>query len=329
MIMLQSTPAQTDNYSHDQLGEITTPYPQRFDENKPSLYDPDRYLLESASAEQKVVKIGTVLVRGASIQYLPLIQPHMEVGWWELTGNVGELVGKVKEGIPTYCKLKGIHTQSTLLPKNGPMITADRITFNKLEIHEVVWVKSRDEIITIRENIMGLIDKADGHYRNRDCSSAFPLYNQAKNLAQEYLPNTISYAVLKRIKECEDFYYLGIGRTAFDESEDYTRFLVRLASDSNYMAIGLNYELNKVADVSYYKVKIYDLLVHTLIGLSERDKSEVEQLLLTRLLEDLEEVTQLPAQLQMLELYENMLQPFCSNQTMKQLEDLRNQIKNN
>ena len=78
-----------------------------------------------------------------------------------------------------------------------------RDVYYTFTVDEIVWIKSVNEIMAIKQRIDNEVKIADGFYENNQCTEAQIHYDEAKSLARTFLPNSVSYAVLERADQCQ------------------------------------------------------------------------------------------------------------------------------
>lgn len=196
--------AADNTYQEDALGTIGNPLRQELDAD-PSLVEPlDRFEDQVEPGKEKVVKVGIILLKEEKLFFSPLIQQSMAFEWWTLTGKTSELKNNLDQGVQTYCKLKGSREMTRRLHRKRESATMGfRDVYYTFLVEEILWVKSKEEILDIKRRIDDAIAQADGYYENRQFAKAYPHYNKARELGVKYLPNAVSYSVLERASQCE------------------------------------------------------------------------------------------------------------------------------
>ncbi len=190
-------------YQEDALGTIGNPLRQELDADPSLVESMDRFEDQVEPGKEKIIKVGIILLKEEKLFFSPLIQQSMAFEWWTLTGKTSELKRKLHQGIQTYCKLKGSREMTRRMHRKREAATMGfRDVYYNFRVDEILWVKSKDEIIEIKRRIDHAIAQADGHYENRRFAEALPHYHKAKELAIKYLPNTVSYSVLERASQC-------------------------------------------------------------------------------------------------------------------------------
>jgi hypothetical protein len=191
-------------YQEDALGTIGNPLRQELEADPALVESMDRFEDQVESGQQKIIKVGIILLKEENLLFSSLIQQSMAFEWWTLTGETSALKSKLLPGVQTYCKLKGSREMTRRMHRKRESATMGfRDVYYTFMVDEVIWVKSIDEIMAIKQRIQKAVLLADGHYENKRFVQALPHYNEAKTLAQEYLPNAVSYAVLERATRCE------------------------------------------------------------------------------------------------------------------------------
>ncbi len=193
-----------DVYQEDALGTIGNPLRQELDAD-PSLVEPlDRFEDQVEPGKKKIIKVGIILLKAEKLFFSPLIQQSMAFEWWTLTGKTLGLKRNLHQGVQTYCKLKGAREMTRRMHRKRESATMGfRDVYYTFLVEEILWVKSKDEIMDIKRRIDHAIVQADGYYENRQFTEALPHYNKARELALKYLPNAVSYSVLERASQCE------------------------------------------------------------------------------------------------------------------------------
>lgn len=159
----------------------------------------------------KVIKVGMITRKEGKIYYMPLVQNPMAFEWWTLTGKTEELIGKLIENKPGYCKLKGIQEMTKVLHrKRKTSIMGYRDVFYTFAIEDILWIKSKEEILRVKVEIDELIKEADTHFRTEQYEEALPLFERARSLAKEFLPNAVSFGVLEKEKRCREISFITI-----------------------------------------------------------------------------------------------------------------------
>jgi hypothetical protein len=196
--------AAEDAYQEDALGTIGNPLRQELDADPSLVESLDRFEDQVESGKEKVIKVGIILLKEEKLFFSPLIQQSMAFEWWTLTGKTQELNQMLPQGVQVYCKLKGSREMTRRMHRKRESATMGfRDVYYTLMVDKILWVKSQDEILDIKRRIDNAVVAADVHYENRRFGDALPHYNEAKELAQEYLPNAISYGVIERASHCQ------------------------------------------------------------------------------------------------------------------------------
>jgi hypothetical protein len=179
-------------YQEDVLGTVGNPLRQELDAD-PSVVDAmDRFEDRVQAGKEMVIKVGVILLKEDKLFFSPVIQQSMAFEWWTLTGRASEIKGMLNPGVQTYCKLKGSREMTRRMHRKRESATMGfRDVYYTFMVDEILWVKSRDEIMDIKRRIDNAVVEADAHYENRRFADALPHYNEAKELAQEYLPDLV------------------------------------------------------------------------------------------------------------------------------------------
>lgn len=196
--------AADDPYQEDALGTIGNPLRQELDADPSLVESMDRFEDQVELGREKVIKVGIILLKEEKLFFSPLIQQSMAFEWWTLTGKTPELKKMLPRGKQAYCKLKGSREMTRRMHRKRESATMGfRDVYYTFMVDKILWVKSKDEILDIKRRIDNAVVTADDHYENRRFGDALTYYNEAKELAQEYLPNAISYDVLERASHCQ------------------------------------------------------------------------------------------------------------------------------
>lgn len=196
--------AADDAYQEDALGTIGNPLRQELDADPSLVESMDRFEDQIEPGKERVIKVGIILLKEEKLFFSPLIQQSMAFEWWTLTGKISELESNLNQGVQTYCKLKGSREMTRRMHRRRESATMGfRDVYYSFLVEEILWVKSKEEILDIKRRIDDAIVQADGYYENRQFAEALPHYNKARELGIKYLPNAISYRVLERLSQCE------------------------------------------------------------------------------------------------------------------------------
>jgi hypothetical protein len=193
-----------DVYQEDTLGTVGNPLRQELDADPSLMESMDRFEDQVPSGQEKVIKVGVILLKEDNLYFSPVVQQSMAFEWWTLTGRASEIKAKLTPGVQTYCKLKGAREMTRRMHRKRESATMGfRDVYYTFNVDEIVWIKSIDQIMAIKLRIDKALEEADGFYGDNRCAEALAHYSEAKRLAQEFLPNAVSYAALEKASQCQ------------------------------------------------------------------------------------------------------------------------------
>jgi len=192
-----------DAYREDALGTVGNPLRQELDADPSLVESLDRFEDPVLSGRERVSKVGIILLKEGKLFFSPVIQQSMAFEWWSLVGGISEIESSLTPGVQTYCKLKGVQVMTRRMHhKSETSMMGFRDIYYTFTVDEIVWIKSVDDILAIKQRIDRAVTLADGFYERSRCAKALVHYAEAKSLAQTFLPNAVSYATLERAEQC-------------------------------------------------------------------------------------------------------------------------------
>lgn len=262
-------------------------------------FEVSRKIPEGRPRERKVYIVGTVLLKDDAkgkekLYFLPLMLEHMGVEWWTLTGKAADLKAQLIKNKTAYAKLRGIVRHEKTLHKHGIHIMGYHVVFNTFEIQEVVWVKTKAEIETIRTRINELVEQGKKKYKERDFETAVKLSKEAEKTSKKFLPN-LRYEGERYIRQAEEYIGFERGATGFPTKKDYLEFLGSIAGNWEYRkssnATGCADPEKKlsqaIAEIRRNKCDKYLALVSHLEALRGSDREVMEEILILKMEEDI------------------------------------------